>query len=333
MNIFETIRKVTSGYEQYHSQFLADALAESINGDHSLFERVWELSAPSEWEIPDHADITAEELVERGQVDICIRCIAPKDWVLGIEVKTVDTSARPGQLEKYLDGLEKKYPQSEIQIAYLTPFNRERAGEAADRLRTIRVFEEFLKVFPNARHVSWLDIAEIPWDGNDLWRQHQAFVFERISPKEKLVVSYDYNRGLAVFFGEEPTEQFWNAMAVLGIYPGENGAEVDLVEHNRDMPSFARELVHAFEILIDSDNVSRNAVRSDKFPEELRQPFLNSPYRQVHVALFGLSQLFAFVWAQGQSDYGVRVAHKNHSSGVSLFRSNGSARIVIGERR
>ena len=54
----------------------------------------------------------------------------------------------PVNLEKYLDALEKKYPQSEIQIAYLTPFNRDRAGDAADQLRTIRVFEEFLKCFP-----------------------------------------------------------------------------------------------------------------------------------------------------------------------------------------
>ena len=333
VNIFETIRRVTSGYEQYHSQFLADALAESLSGDRSLFEEVWKITAPSDWEIPNHAEVTSEEVVERGQVDICVRCVAPKERILGIEIKTVDASAHPGQLEKYLDGLKKKYPQAEIQIAYLTPFNRERAGDTADRLRTVRVFEEFLGVFPNARHVSWLDIADIPWDGNDLWKQHQAFVFERISPKEKLAVSHDYNRGLAVFFGQEPTERFWDAMAVLGIYAGENGAEVDLAEHNRDIPSFAKELVQAFEILIDSDNVSRNAVRSDKFPEELRQPFLNSPYHEVHASLFDLSRLFDFVWAQGQRDYGVRVAHKNHSSGVSLFRSNGPARIVLGERR
>jgi hypothetical protein len=107
MNIFETIRKVTSGYEQYHSQFLADALAESLSGDCSLFNEVWKITAPSDWEIPDHADITSEEVVERGRVDICMRCIAPKDRVIGIEVKTVDTSARSGQLEEYFDGLER----------------------------------------------------------------------------------------------------------------------------------------------------------------------------------------------------------------------------------
>ena len=102
MNIFETIRKVTSGYEQYHSQFLADALVESLSGDRSLFDEVWKITAPSDWEIPDHADITSEEVVERGRVDICMRCVAPKDRVIGIEVKTVDASARPGHWRSIL---------------------------------------------------------------------------------------------------------------------------------------------------------------------------------------------------------------------------------------
>ncbi len=336
MNIFETIRKVTSGYEQYHSQFLADALAESLSGDHSLFDEVWKITAPSDWEIPDHADITAEELVERGQVDICVHCVAPKDRVIGIEVKTVDASAHSGQLEKYLDGLEKKYPQSEIQIAYLTPFNRERAGDASGRLRTIRVYEEFLEVFPSARHVSWLDIADIPWDANDLWRQHQDFVVERISAREKLRVTPESNRELAYFFGEEPVERFWEAMGILGVSEGENGAEVDLSERGRDLPSFARELARAFEILINSDKVSWNAVKPDEFSEELRQPFLNSPYREVHATLFGLSQLFPFVWVKGGKSYGVRVAHKEkRSSGVSLLTSyhQHPDLIVFGQRR
>ncbi len=334
MNIFETIRKVTSGYEQYHSQFLADALVESLSGDRSLFDEVWKITAPSDWEIPDHADITSEEVVERGRVDICIRCVAPKDRAIGIEVKTVDASAHPGQLEKYLDALEKKYPQSEIRIAYLTPFNRERAGDAAAQLRTIRVFEEFLEVFPSARHVSWLDIADIPWDCNDLWVQHQAFVVERISPKEKLRVNNASNQELAYFFGEEPVERFWDAMGILGIYEGENGAEVDLSEHSRDLPSFARELARAFEILIESDKVSGNAVKHDKFSEELRQPFLQSQYREVHATLFGLSQLFSCAWVEGKRDYGVRVAHKEkRSSGVSLLRSYGQNRIGFGMPR
>ena len=337
MNIFETIARVTSGFEQYHSQFLADALAHSLNGDRSLFEAVWKLSAPPGWEAPVQAEITPEELVEGGQIDICMRCVAPHQRVVGIEVKTVDASAHPGQLERYLDGLKRKYPESQVQIAYLTPFNRERAGEAADRLATVRLFDQFLRAFPQARHVSWLDVAGIPWDGSPLWKQHQAFVIDRISPPSKLAAKLsgpmEWDRELDAFFGEEPTAQFWEALSVLGIYAGENGAQINLTDHGQDLASFAKALVQALGLLLEGDRVSRNARKLDRFPAELRWRFLDSPYREVHAALFGFSQMVPYVWAQGRRDYGVRTAHKDYSSGVSLVRSNGPGGIVVGERR
>ena len=194
MNIFETIRKVTRGIEQYHSQFLTDALTDSLNGDRSLFEATWRLVAPPNWEIPTHAQISSEERVERGSVDICVRCLSPHHRVVGIEVKTVDASATPGQLERYHEGLVRKYPESPIQIAYLTPFNQERAGGAAGSRRTISEFEEFSRKFPQARHISWLDVADIPWDGNFLWRQHQKYVRAHISAPSKLRVNVERNR-------------------------------------------------------------------------------------------------------------------------------------------
>ena len=53
MNIFETIEKATSRIERFHSQFLADALCESLEGDRSLFDQIWALVAPSDWESPE----------------------------------------------------------------------------------------------------------------------------------------------------------------------------------------------------------------------------------------------------------------------------------------
>ncbi len=61
MNIFETIGKVTRGIEQYHSQFLVDALVDSLNGDRSLFDSVWRLAASPDWEVPEHAEVRPEE--------------------------------------------------------------------------------------------------------------------------------------------------------------------------------------------------------------------------------------------------------------------------------
>ena len=333
MNIFETMGKVTSGIEQYHSQFLVDALVDSLHGDRSLFDAAWRLAAPPGWETPEYAEVRPEEQVERGAVDICIQTGSPNELVVGIEVKTVDSSATPGQLERYHDGLVKKYPGAAMQIACLTPFNRKRAGEMAGSRRTIQVFDQFSKRFPRARHISWLDIAEIPWDGNFLWKQHRAYVTQHISAQSRLQVNTEWNRSLTVFFGEAATQNFWEELALLGIYAGENRTTIDLSAFRENLPSFATSLVRAFEVLLDSDVVSSNAKRTDRFAEELRRPFLDSEYREVHAALYGLADLHSFLWVQGQRDYAVRAAHKNHSSGVSLFRSDSAQRIVVGELR
>ena len=331
MNIFETIGSVTHRVEPYHSQFLADALRDSLEGDRSLFEAFWKLAAP-QWEVPGDADIMAEEIVESGRVDICIRSDYPYKRLVGVEVKTADTSALHGQLERYREGLERKFSQYTIQISYLTPFNRERAGDTAHSLHAVRIFEDFAKVFRDARHLSWLDVADIPWDGNVLWKQHHEYVKGRISPPSVLEKTM-LNRDLSHFFGEEATGRFYHALAGLGIHLGEDATVIDLSEYE-NLSSFARCLVDALKILLHSDNVSHNADKSDKFAAELRHRFLDSKYHEVHEALFDLSRQFPHVWIQGERDYAVRTAHKNHrSNGVSLLRSHDPGRLEVRMRR
>ena len=333
MNIFETIGKATRRMEPFHSQFLADALTDSLQGDHSLFGAVWRLVAPPDWAIPTRAEVSSEEVLGRGQrIDICIRSSAPHNHVVGIEVKTDDASATPGQLVSYLAGLKERFPESAIQIVYLTPFNSARAGAAAGRLATVREFAAFATQLPQARHVSWLDVAAIPWDGNALWEQHQAYVRARISPLAKLQVRTERNRKLDEFFGEELAQRFWEELAVWEIYAGANGADINLANFSDDLPSFAGSLVRALEILLDSDNVARDKDPDDKFAKELRRPFLASPYRQVHAALFRLTQLHPYVWIEGVRDYGVRTILEDYPS-VSLLRSKGVDHLLVGQRR
>ena len=298
-----------------------------------MFDGVWELVALPAWKVPNRAKVSAEEVVKGGRIDICIRSEEPSPRLVGIEVKTVAASATDGQLERYRDGLKRKFPKFDIQIAYLTPFNREKAGEKADSLETVWVFDKFAKEFPNARHVSWLDVADIPWDGNVLWKHHQAYIRRDISSPKKLKGNTVRNRELADFFGNEATDHFWEELSVLEIYPDVNGATIDLAKFKDDLPSFARSLVNAIQILLDSDKVSDNAQRSDKFKEELRQRFLQSPYRDVHEALFDLSGRLAHVWLAGKGDYGVRTAHKDHPGGVSLLTSHSPCNLLIRGRR
>ena len=75
------------------------------------------------------------------------------------------------------------------------------------------------------------------------------------------------------------------------------------------------------------------ATRADRFGEEQRRRFLDSPHSEVHRALFDLARNLPYVWVKGKQDYGIRAAHKNYSSGVSLLRSQGPECLLIGERR
>ena len=207
MNIFETIEKTSKRIEPFHSQFLADALQASIGGDRSLFNAVWRLAAPGQWDLPESAEISAEEVVPgEGRIDIAIRCDSPERRMMGIEVKTTDSSVEFGQLERYRNGLISGNAGYAVAIAYLTPFNRKQAPDKANGLPTVKEFDDFQRKYPGARHISWLDIAAIPWNGNELWRQHQLYVYQRISSYEKLRRSTardkspDHGKNLAAFY-------------------------------------------------------------------------------------------------------------------------------------
>ncbi|MCY4530433.1 MAG: hypothetical protein OXD46_15565 [Chloroflexi bacterium] len=335
MNIFETIETVTGGTEQFHSQFLADALRESLCEDRSLFDGVWRLATPDGWAPPDCAEISTEEAAGEGRVDICIRSDHPVKRIVGIEVKTKEESAESGQLEKYFLGLRAAYQDHCVSVSYLTPFNECRAGVNEDKLRTVRIFKEFSKSSLAAKHVSWLDVADIDWDGTDLWKQHQAYVRNRISSCSLLKESsVDRDRGLCEFFGANAEQGFFDELAKLGILRQVDGVEICLSEYRGNLSDFAVKFVNALEILIKNDRTSPLVKKKDKFTEGQREPFLDSEYREVHDALFNLSQEFSHVWVEGEGNYGVRTAHEKHrSGGVSIVTSRGSDRLLVGRRR
>ena len=251
-------------------------------------------------------------------------------------MKTKEESVESGQLEKYYCGLREAYQDHFVQVSYLTPFNECRAGDLADKLPAVEAFRGFRKgKSADARHLSWLDVADISWDGNDLWKQHQEYVRNRISSCSLLKESsVDRDRGLYEFFGANAEQGFFDELAKLGILRQVDGVEIELGGFCENLPLFALKLVDALKILLKADSVSHDANRTDKFTEGQREPFLDSPYHAVHMALFNLSQEFCHVWVQGEGNYGVRTAHKKHrSGGVSIVTSRGSDRLLVGRRR
>ena len=339
VNVFESMRKVTSRIEPFHTQFLADMLQDSLQHDRSLFEEFWALAAPQGWDVPKHAEAKAEvdlgkldEKTHVGKIDLCIYASAPSR-VLGVEIKTTDSSVTEGQLRRYHKGLERCYADHEIAVSYLTPFNAERAGELADQLPTVKEYNEFVGCFPTARHVSWLEVAEIGWDySNQLWQQHRVFVLKCISSHRKLKDRSQRDRAFNEFFGDVAADKFWEDMHQLGFTPSPGaGAEVCLSKVN-DIPAFVR----AFATLIEQgEEIARGSNRGEK-ESPFKDPcnYRTSEFGAVHEALFELAGRFDFVWIQGEKNYGIRVAHSSHpSSGVSIVRSLDVGRLLVGQPR
>ena len=335
LNIFESIGKTTHRIEPFHSQFLGDALCASLRGDRALFEGIWNLCAPADWEPPQNAQVDTEYTLDGAQrIDLLI-VDRETGRVVGIEVKTSRASARSGQLEGYLEGLRKEHDDKRIAIAYLTPFNRQRAetviGEDAGALSTVEVFDAFRRDFDRARHVSWLDVAEIEWNGGEIWSQHRLYVNSTMASPDRLRRTLSRNRSLDEFFSDEAVEAFWDALPQRGLEDAKSGVTVNLEAIEVSPNEFAKALT----ILIEDDaNVSRRKkVDRNPFPGEQHEEFCRSKYGEFHKAIFDLSRRFDHVWVQGERNYGLRVAHKDHSSGVSLVTSQSQDRLAIGRRR
>ncbi len=332
LNIFRTIAQVTDRVEPFHSQFLGDALRASLSGERSLFDGFWNLAAPPNWPIPQSATVETERRVGEGRrIDLTITD-SDQGMVLGIEVKTKSASAQPGQLEDYEHGLVKvlNKPDWKVAISFLTPFNRKRADDMADALPTVKLFEQFARTSGKAaRHVSWLDVADLPWDGREIWRQHQEYVKDIISSKDKLTSYVARNRTFSEFFGEGAAGLFWEALNEMGVRPEDTGAKIDLKTCTANPESLTR----VFHILVEQGEGVSRGDRRDRFPDELRERFLDSRWFAFHEAFWDLSRQYSNVWIGGTKDYGVRVSHERHSGGVSLVTTDGPRILKIGKPR
>lgn len=339
VNIFESFRRVTRRQEPFHTQYFSDALTTSLERDRSLFDNVWRLIAPDDWSIPEDAHVEAEKPLKGGRrIDMLVHDRA-RDRAVGIEVKTVDASAQVKQLGQYWRDLYDlpERPQS-IALAYLTPFKD--ASPEGYEPRTVQAFRSFLKLLAlecgwkyahtHAKHLSWLDVAAIPWDGNELWEQHREYIYKHISsPEARRVSTLKSGRTFVDFFGREPADAFWNVLGNLGISPGTRGVVVELENH--DPSRLGATLIEAIEILTESTFVLRDVEMKDRFDGHAQ--FLDSAYTDLHRSLFGLTRSRMPLWLQGKKNYGLRVAHENHPSGVSLVTSKGPSQIEIGRPR
>ena len=327
MNIFKVIRKTTSKIERIHSEYLAGALGASHQSDRVLFSEFWKLAVGSDenWPVPTNVEIKTETVIEGGQrVDITIfdldlsRC-------LGVEVKTTEASTTDGQLAAYQIGLglkdwgELKH-ELVVRMAYLTPFNHQRSPERAAHSR--REFCSFSADHSEATHISWMDVADIELESEDIvWSQHREYVrSEMCAPESKEM------REFGSFFSAKPMENFRNELEATGVGIKGGVTPFDAIED-------VDRLVSALRFLIECPKAKRHLHRPDKMEHDLKKRFSESDHGPKHDALFALAEEYEGVWlGSGKSSYGLRVAHQASPGGVSLCTVSENE-IAIGQKR
>ena len=319
---------MSSRIEPYCSHFFAKALDKSSKMNRSLFEQTWTLCTPSDWITPTHAHIVAEKVLEGDRrIDIVI-FDEDRSRVLGIEVKTTEDSVESGQLESYFRLLQDEYPDKDVTIGFVTPFNElsvKEVGMEADqavRLPSVSEFHELRRFVPQDRafHVSWLQIVkDTEWVEEPLWAQFVWFVANKIASLEELDRRMRTDQSLGRFFSHVAAEKFRIAMQDLA----ERNGLVDLRTLTNE-PRKLQSFLEALTILIEDDqNVDHHKCKEDRFSDDRKKELVNSDDGRVHSEILKLSEKYDHVWIQGEKDYGLRVAHKNHpSSGVSILTSD-----------
>jgi len=327
MNIFKVIRTATSTIERIHSEFLAEALRVSQQGDGELFRKFWNLAVGSDesWPVPANVEIKTETSVNAVQrVDITIfdldfsRC-------LGVEVKTNEASTTDGQLAAYQSGLEEKYRNKynrkiEVRMVYLTPFNHEHSPDLARHSR--REFCSFKREHNRAVHLSWIDVAKIPLAEADLlWAQHREYVRDVMCAP----ISNEL-REFGSFFGVDPMENFLGELEAAGV-------DVSSEKFTFDSILDIERFVAALKFLIESREARSDLPRKNEMDDDLKARFSRTNHRPKHDALFALADEYPGVWlGSGKSSYGLRVAHQASPGGVSLCTVSENG-ITIGQKR
>ena len=305
MNIFQTIGRTTARIEPFHSRYLADALSASHEGDQVLIRRFLGLVTErfKAEGLPPELAIGAETVVRSGRVDITIHDPAAH-FVLGIEVKTTEASSEKGQLSRYHDDLKALSPGADVQMVYLTPFNKTHSPDRASR--SLTEFESHVSVHRGASHISWLQVADIDWvQGGDTWNQHRAYVKDVICAERP-----SSKRQLDSLFDAQPVAEFWTELE------SSAPAYIDGRLEFEDVEDTGR-LISAFQILVEASKPDNIRNRTNSLHGDIRDRYLRSDYGEIHAGLFALADT-EWAWVSGKQRYGLRVSHSQHSSGVSL---------------
>lgn len=342
MNIFNVINSVTSRIEPFHSEFLST----SLKNDLKLRNLCLNLILPDNLK-KGFIDSSNNEILEirseevfhnKKRIDIIVRDKKNKQ-IIGIEVKTTDSSVTENQLFAYLEGMQKKYTDYTIFIVYLTPYNRENIPTTIlpDRIPSIREFDQFNKLYSESVHINWKDIIELyPKDNSDnfLYYQHRQYIIETIIDDSNLInriESIERNRGFSEFIGNTTFDNFINYLQKEKIIFHETESKFTIVlSENTDKFS---KIINIIEILSSSENLNKTVTKRNEVDQKLIDSYESSNFKDFFIMLFSTIQEYSYLWLKGRNRLGLRACHSSHkSSGVSLLTISFDSIEIVKER-
>jgi hypothetical protein len=316
VNIFETISKASRRLlEPIATQYLAELFRE----EPALVTAFWEsvVEGDADWPTPeaDTFNVRAEVgRADRRRIDLVITDDRRPQNSIGVEVKLYEDSVELGQLAAYATD-----PAKGSRLVFLTPFTRERFPDLANGSNAVKEFEAFKRNYPTGRHLSLLDLAELPVTVTDMhWPAFQAFV-RGICTKR----TFESRQGKPLWtFFPEPTVLAANE----ALEQGSIAVDVDGCINLREIAD-PDAIVTVLRIFANSAVASRRSQGKSTFTGN-KQKFLSGPAGAIHEALFRFVDGCSCAKLRGSDDYAVVITL--HGEGdVSLLQSDGLDKIIL----
>jgi len=286
-SIFELVRSVTSRTEPFHSAMLAWFLVKDQQFCSNFIdtfvckeflERYGLID--SQRSIRGLNNIVIEEGLSGGKrIDILLKL---ESAIIGIEVKTVDNSARTEQLNEYWRSLRNE--DVPVFLLYLTPFSKENLEDMqASQVAAIAAYDDFNRHYPGVSfHINWESVIDIYPEIEDkelglLFTQHQRYVKNVICDRQ-MQKRISRDRGLVEFFGDDAIQAFFSALKRVEPSPQEYPDRYSFrVSDYADKPD---EILRCLAPLVESEEFqwSSNSSRANRLPEGLLQTYLNGEF-------------------------------------------------------
>lgn len=343
LNIFATLRKESRALEIFHQGFLASLLSNTAtryihDGFMDLLDAEWKSNAfnmdvsifkreqptiKTEVVLKDEQtteDTESEPNNISSRADILLNYQECKT-IIAIELKVEDESTTKGQLITYQNLLRVKYPEYQIIMVYLTPYNEKNKpnGKKYKIIHAINEYNEFIvqnQDHPQCHcHLNWGQIVEkYRVENGDLLFQHQEYVTDYMCNPERIIIDSKYP--LKNYVGQEIVEKFIIGVNQAGLVHEGNYTYFPLDQNQHKY----HELVDVLSILFDGEGIKRNKVSNDKIEQELKDKYLaENRFSPFFKLIFDEIDSRKFVFMKGEGRIGVRVSHEKANS-TSLFQ-------------